>query len=167
MSTVQKKSAPIGGSLVFWTQYGGRAEFGWQLDCSGDKVAVKCTTWEGLYAEQHRPNERPRFTPNAARQIAEKLARQIIENLDLVVRNRQRDDISLASIDQGAQLPLYRQWAWEEAKRRMMAVDLLAQSYKDDDEDDESPENVLSEKHIALAEAEYAENNEVELIEER
>ena len=48
----------------------------------------------------------------------------------------------------------------------MVEVALVAEAYKDDDDDDDLPDNALGAEHIALAEAELAENGKVELIEE-
>ena len=114
----------------------------------------------------HQIGMGPKFASEEARQLAEVLARRIIENLEYVLRNRLKDGIELSSYYDNRQLPLYRKWAWEEEKRRMVEGALVAEAYKDDDDDDDSPDNVLSEDHIALAEAELSEGNQVVLIEE-
>ena len=155
----------IGGTLVFRVPYGSRARFDWHLDRFGHDVLVECTSpWKGLKADVHQIGMGPRFAPDEARRQAEVLARRIIGNLDYVVRNRLKDDIKLPSYYDNRQLPLYRKWAWEEEKRRMVEVALVAEAY--DDDDDDSPDNALGEDYIALAEAELAENGKVELIEE-
>ena len=158
----------VGGTLVFRIPYGGRARFDWHLDRFGHDVLVECTSpWKGLKADEHQIGMGPRFAPDEARKLAEALARRIIGNLDYLVRNRLKDDIAFASYYDNRQLPLYREWAWEEEKRRMVEVALVAEAYKDDDDDDDSPDNVLGAEHIALAEAEFAENDKIELIEEK
>ena len=158
----------IGGTLVFRVPYGSRARFDWHLDRFGHDVLVECTSpWKGLKADVHQIGMGPRFAPDEARRQAEVLARRIIGNLDYVVRNRLKDDIKLPSYYDNRQLPLYREWAWEEEKRRMVKVALVAEAYKDDDDDDDSPDNVQGDDHIALAEAEFAENDKIELIEEK
>ena len=162
-----QRKPEVGGTLVFRIPYCGRAKFDWHLDRFEHDVLVECTSpWKGLKTDVHRIGMGPKFTPDEARQLAEVLARRIIENLDYVVRNRLKDDIEFVSHYDNQQLPLYRKWAWEEEKRRMVEVSLVAEAYKDDDDDDDSPDNVLGEEHIALAEAELAENNRVELVEE-
>ena len=157
----------VGGTLVFRIPYGGRARFDWHLDRFGHDVLVECTSpWKGLKSDVHQIGMGPRFAPDEARRHAEALARRIIGNLDYVVRNRLKDDIEFVSFYDNRQLPLYREWAWEDEKRRMVKVALVAEAYKDDDDDDDSPDNVLGADHIALAEAELAENGRVELVEE-
>ena len=157
----------IGGTLVFRIPYGGRARFDWHLDRFGHDVLVECTSpWKGLKSDVHQIGMGPRFAPDEARRLAEVLARRIIGNLDYVVRNRLKDDIKFPSCYDSRQLPLYREWAWEEEKRRMVEVALVAEAYKDDDDDDDLPDNALGAEHIALAEAELVENGKVELIEE-
>lgn len=157
----------VGGTLVFRIPYGGRARFDWHLDRFEHDVLVECASpWKGLKTDVHQIGMGPKFTPEKARQLAEVLARRIIENLEYVLRNRLKDDIELSSYYDNRQLPLYRKWAWEEEKRRMVEVAIVAEAYKDDDDDDDSPDNVLGADHIALAEAELAENNQVVLIEE-
>ena len=154
----------VGGTLVFRIPYGGRARFAWHLDRLEHDVLVECTSpWKGLKADTHQIGMGPRFTPDEARQLAEVLARRIIGNLDCLVRNRLKDDIAFASYYDNRQLPLYREWAWEEMKRRMVEVALVAEAYKDNDDDD-SPDDAWSENHLAPAEAELAENDKVELI---
>ena len=155
----------VGGTLVFRIPYGGRARFAWHLDRLEHDVLVECTSpWKGLKADTHQIGMGPRFTPDEARQLAEVLARRIIGNLDCLVRNRLKDDIAFASYYDNRQLPLYREWAWEETKRRMVEVALVAEAYKDDDDDDDSPDDTWNEDHLALAEAELAENDKIELI---
>ena len=157
----------IGGTLVFRIPYGGRARFDWRLDHFEHDVLVECTSpWKGLKSDVHQIGMGPRFTPDEARKLAEAMARRIIGNLDYAVRNRLKDDIEFVSYYDNRQLPLYREWAWEETKRRMVEVALVAEAYKDDDDDDDLPDNALGEEHIARAEAELAENGKVELIEE-
>ena len=48
----------------------------------------------------------------------------------------------------------------------MDEIALVVEAYKDDDDDDDSPDNVLGAGHIAHAEVEFAEDNQVVLIEE-
>lgn len=159
-----QRKPKFGGTLVFRIPYGGRARFDWHLDRFGHDVLVECTSpWKGLKSDVHQIGMGPKFTPDEARQLAEVLARRIIGNLDYVVRNRLKEDIKFPSYYDNRQLPLYREWAWEEEKRRMVKVALIAEAYKDDDD---LPDNALGEDHIALAEAELAENGKVELIEE-
>ena len=157
----------IGGTLVFRIPYCGRARFDWRLDRFEHDVLVECTSpWKGLKADAHQIGMGPKFTPGEARRLAEALARRIVGNLDYVVRNRLKDDIRFISYYDNRQLSLYRKWAWEEEKRRMVEVGLVAEAYKDDDDNDDSPDNVLGAEHIALAESEFAETGKVELIEE-
>ena len=163
-----QRKPTAGGTLVFRIPYGGRARFDWSLDRFGHDVLVECTSpWKGLKADVHQIGMGPRFTPDEARKQAEVLARRIIGNLEYVVQNRLKDDIALPSYYDNRQLPLYREWALKEEKRRMVEVALVAEAYKDDDDDDDLPDNALGAEHIALAEAELAENGKVELIEER
>ena len=163
-----QREPKFGGTLVFRIPYGGRARFDWHLDRFEHDVLVECTSpWKGLKTDVHQIGMGPKFTPDEARQLAEVLARRIIGNLEYVVQNRLKDDIALTSYYDNRQLPLYREWALEEEKRRMVEVALVAEAYKDDDDDDDLPDNALGAEHIALAEAELAENGKVELIEER
>ena len=162
-----RRKPRVGGTLVFRIPYGGRAKFDWHLDRFEHDVLVECTSpWKGLKSDVHQIGMGPRFTPDEARRLAEVLARRIIGNLDYVVRNRLKDDIEFVSYYDNRQLPLYRKWAWEEAKRRMVETALVAEAYKDDDDDDDSPDHALGAEHIALAEAELAKNNKVELVAE-
>ena len=155
----------VGGTLVFRIPYGGRARFDWHLDRFEHDVQVECTSpWKGLKSDVHQIGMGPKFTPDEARRLAEVLARRIIGNLDYVVRNRLKDDIEFVSFYDNRQLPLYRKWAWEETKRRMVEVSLLAEAYNDDDDD--SSDTAWREEHVALAEAELAKNNKVELVAE-
>ena len=157
----------VGGTLVFRIPYGGRARFDWHLDRFEHDVQVECTSpWKGLKSDVHQIGMGPRFTPDEARKLAEAMARRIIGNLDYVVRNRQKDDIEFVSYYDNRQLPLYRKWAWEEEKRRMVEVALVAEAHKDDDDDDDLPDNALGAEHIALAEAEFAGDDQVVLIDE-
>ena len=81
-----------------------------------------------LKSDVHQIGMGPKFTPDEARRLAEVLARRIIGNLDYVVRNRLKDDIEFVSFYDNRQLPLYRKWAWEETKRRMVEVGILAEA---------------------------------------
>ena len=165
----EKRKATAWGNFTFRTPYGGRATFDWWLDRFGHDVIVECTgPWKGLRDDWHRIGMGPSFSPDEARQLAEKIARRIIGNLDSAVENVSKDDAAfdIWSYYDKKQLPLYRKWAWEEAKRRMVEIALAAEAYKDEDDDDETPDNTLSEDHIAHAEAEFAESNTVELIAE-
>ena len=160
-----RRKPRVGGTLVFRIPYGGRAKFDWHLDRFEHDVLVECTSpWKGLKSDVHQIGMGPKFTPDEARRLAEVLARRIIGNLDYVVRNRLKDDIEFVSFYDNRQLPLYRKWAWEETKRRMVEVGLLAEAYNDDDDD--SSDTAWSEEHVALAEAELAKNNKVELVAE-
>ena len=162
-----RRKPRVGGTLVFRIPYGGRARFDWHLDRFEHDVLVECTSpWKGLKSDVHQIGMGPKFTPDEARRLAEVLARRIIGNLDYVVRNRLKDDIEFVSFYDNRQLPLYRKWAWEESKRRMVEAALVAEAYKDDDDDDDSPDHALGAEHIALAEAELAKNNKVELVAE-
>ena len=165
MKSDGQRKPTVGGTLVFRIPYGGRARFDWHLDRFEHDVLVECTSpWKGLRSDVHQIGMGPRFTPDEARRLAEVLARRIIGNLDYVVRNRLKDDIEFVSYYDNRQLPLYRKWAWEEEKRRMVEVSLLAEAYNDDDDD--SSDTAWSEEHVALAEAELAKNNKVELVAE-
>ena len=157
----------VGGTLVFQIPYGGRARFDWHLDRFEHDVLVECTSpWKGLRSDVHQIGMGPKFTPDEARRLAEVLARRIIGNLEYVVRNRLKDDIEFVSYYDNRQLPLYRKWAWEEEKRRMVELSLVAEAYKDDDENDDLPDNALGAEHIALAETEFAGDDQVVLIDE-
>ena len=137
------KNAKIGGTLLFRIPYGGRAKFDWWLDRFEHDVIVECTSpWKGLHTDVHQIGMGPRFSREEARRLAEVLARRIIGNLDYVVQHR-LEDVEFVSYYDNQQLPLYRKWAWEEAKRRMIEVGLLAEAFRDDDgyDEDESPDD--------------------------
>jgi len=160
------RKVSVGGTLTFRIPYGGRAKFDWWLDEFGHDVLVECMSpWKGLSSDLHRIGMGPKFSQAEARRLAEVLARRIIDNLDYAVRNRSKDDIVFASWYDTRQLPLYRKWAWEEAKRRFVEVGLLAGAFKDDDENDDSPENVVSAEHEDRAEDELK-RTRIEVIEE-
>jgi len=133
-----RRDVSIGGTLTFQVPYGGRAKFDWWLDGFGHDVLVECTTpWKGLSSDVHRIGMAPRISPAEARELAEMLSRRIIDNLEYVIKNRNNDNLALASYYDTKQMPLYRKWAWEEAKRRFVEVGMLAEAFRDDDEGDE------------------------------
>jgi len=166
MSPVTRR-AIVGGTLKFRLPYCGDASFDWWLDASGRDVIVACVSpWKGLRTDRHQIGMGPKFSPQEARQIGEALARRIIANVDYVVCNRNKGDLAFDSYYDTQQLPLYRKWAWEEAKRRFLEVGLLAETFKDDDADDDSPENVLLEDHLDRAEDELKQTR-VEVIAEQ